>query len=75
VWAVGSIGGAIDPYPTTKLLIVHWNGAAWSRIPAPGTGQLLAVAAERSGSGVSAAGVSTAHPAYLGPLTEYRCPG
>jgi hypothetical protein len=75
VWAVGSIGGAIDPYPTTKPLVVHWNGAAWSRIPAPGTGQLLAVAAERSGSGVSAAGVSTAHPTYLGPLTEYRCPG
>jgi len=74
-WAVGSIGGTIDPYPTTKPLIAHWNGAAWSRVPAPGTGQLLGVAAQRSGRGITAAGVSTASPAYLAPLTEHRCAG
>lgn len=75
VWAVGSAGGAIDPYPTTRPLVLHWNGSAWSRVPAPGRGQLLGVAAERYGSGISAVGVSTANSGYLAPLAEHTCPG
>jgi len=75
VWAVGSVGGAIDPYPTTRPLIVHWTGSAWSAVPAPGTGQLLGVAADRHSSGISAVGVSTANSGYLAPLAEHRCPG
>ena len=74
-WAVGSIGGAIDAYTTTKPLIEHWNGTTWSQLPAPGTGQLRAVAAQRSGHGVTAVGLSTASSAYVAPLAEHTCPG
>jgi len=75
VWAVGSVGGVLDAFPTTKPLIVHWNGSAWSRVAAPGTGQLLAAAAEPSGTGVTAVGISSANHAYLAPLAEHVCPG
>jgi hypothetical protein len=42
-WAVGSVGS----FPTTKTLIVHWNGTAWRRVSSPSPGPydgLLSVA-------------------------------
>ena len=43
-WAVGSTGG-----PAQTVLMLHWNGAAWSRVTSPGVltgtaGQLSAIA-------------------------------
>jgi hypothetical protein len=79
VWAVGGVGSFLDPdnsYP----LALHWDGSAWTQIgvSAPTVGELLGVAAEPGGAGVSATGdtVKPAQPnAYAGTLTEHLCPG
>jgi hypothetical protein len=79
VWAVGGVGSFLDPQFSWPL-IVHWNGSYWSEI-SPSTfapGELLGVAAEPGGTGVSAVGdrIRAAVPyAYIGTLAEHVCPG
>jgi hypothetical protein len=71
VWAVGSYGNA-DPY--LYPLAEHWDGQAWSQVSAPSIGQLLGVAAEPRGTGVSATGDTTGAPTFVGTLAEHLCP-
>jgi hypothetical protein len=79
VWAVGGVGAFLDPDSSSPLAL-HWDGASWTQasIPAPTVGELLGVAAEPAGAGVSATG-DTVKPAqpneYVGTLAEHRCPG
>jgi hypothetical protein len=71
VWAVGSHG--IDP-TSDPPLAEHWDGTRWRVVGVPSKGQLLAIAAEPAGTGLSAVGdhyTST----YVGTLAEHLCPG
>ena len=35
VWAVGEASSG-QPFALSKILIVHWDGTAWTRVPSPG---------------------------------------
>jgi hypothetical protein len=37
-WAVGSSTSLVDGLPVQRPLIVHWDGASWAAVPAPGAG-------------------------------------
>ena len=77
VWAVGSVDGVLDTLTSTTPLVAHWDGSAWTQVIAPGSGQLLGLAAEPAGAGLSATG-ATIKPAsptdYLGTLAQHLCP-
>jgi hypothetical protein len=78
-WAVGGVGSFLNPQFSSPLTL-HWDGSAWTQlgVPAPAVGELLGVAAEPAGAGVSATG-DTVKPAqpnpYVGTLAEHLCPG
>jgi hypothetical protein len=78
-WAVGGVGAFLNPQFSAPLAL-HWDGSGWTRVsvPAPAGGELLGVAAEPAGAGVSATG-DTVKPAtpygYVGTLSEHLCPG
>jgi hypothetical protein len=76
IWAVGSIGGTLDVNPSTQPLVVRWDGTSWTAgSAAPNqSGQLLGVAAEPGGSGLSAVG-DTDTSVFLSTLAEHVCPG
>jgi hypothetical protein len=47
-WAFGYFGSGTSRSLTSVLVILHWNGAAWTRVPSPGPGldsQVIDVAA------------------------------
>jgi len=69
VWAVGSRG--LDP-TTDPPLAEHWDGNRWNVVTAPSQGQLLGVAVEPGGTGLSATG--DYDTTYLGTLAEHLCP-
>lgn len=79
VWAVGSVGYFLDAQFSVPLTL-HWDGSHWRAATpiAPVPGELLAVAAEPGGTGLSATG-DTLRPAqpypYLGTLVQHVCPG
>src|SRR6266536_3281265 len=79
VWAVGGVGAFLNPQFSTPLAL-RWDGSSWTQtgIPAPAVGELLGVAAEPAGAGVSGVG-DTVKPAqpypYVGTLAEHLCPG
>jgi hypothetical protein len=80
-WAVGGVGYFLDPEFSSPLLL-HWNGSSWSSISAstsaPMRGELLGVAAEPAGTGISAVGdrLAPAQPyPYIGTLSAHLCPG
>lgn len=79
VWAVGGVGDFLNPQLSSPLA-VHWDGSRWTQVlvPAPAAGELLGVAAEPAGAGISATG-DTLKPAqpypYIGTLAEHLCPG
>ena len=70
LWAVGSHG--LDP-TSDPPLTEHWDGTAWTVVAGPSEGQLLGVAVEPSGTGISATGNRQAST-YLGTLAEHLCP-
>ncbi len=79
VWAVGGVGSFLDPQFSSPLTL-HWNGSSGARVTAsaPTPGELLGVAAEPGGTGISAVGsrVKPAQPyPYIGTLAEHVCPG
>jgi hypothetical protein len=43
VWAVGGFGEDGYGRATVVPLVVHWNGSAWTRVPLPDDGPMLAV--------------------------------
>jgi hypothetical protein len=79
VWAVGGVGSFLNPAFSSPLAL-HWDGSSWTQVsvPAPTVGELLGVAAEPAGAGVSATG-DTVKPAqpneYVGTIAEHLCPG
>ena len=76
IWAVGSIGGTLDVNPDTQPLVARWDGTSWTASSAAPnqSGQLLGVAAEPEGSGLSAVG-DTDTTVFLSTLAEHLCPG
>jgi hypothetical protein len=70
VWAVGSHG--LDP-TSDPPLSEHWDGTSWRVVRTASGAQLLGVAAESSGTGVSATGDNDTLPC-LGTLAEHLCP-
>jgi hypothetical protein len=76
VWAVGSIGGTLDFSASTLPLIARWNGSGWAAVDASPnqSGQLMAVAAEPGGSGVSATGHADT-TVFVSTLAQHVCPG
>lgn len=79
VWAVGGVGAFLSPEFSSPLAL-HWDGSSWTQvsIAAPTAGELLGVAGEPAGAGISATG-ATVKPAqpypYIGTLAEHLCPG
>jgi hypothetical protein len=78
-WAVGGVGAFLNPQFSAPLAL-HWDGSGWTQtaVPAPAVGELLGVAPEPAGAGVSATGdtVKPAQPyGYVGTLAEHLCPG
>ena len=79
VWAVGGVGAFLNAEFSSPLAL-HWDGSAWQQlaVSAPAKGELLGVAAEPAGMGISAVG-DTVKPAlpnpYIGTLAEHLCPG
>jgi hypothetical protein len=79
VWAVGGVGAFLNPEFSSPLAL-HWDGSGWTQVAvaAPSAGELLGVAAEPAGAGISATG-DTVKPAspnpYIGTLAEHLCPG
>jgi len=79
VYAVGGVGSFLSPEFSSPLAL-HWDGTSWtqSTVSAPAAGELLGIAAEPSGAGISATG-DTVKPAqpfpYIGTLAEHLCPG
>jgi hypothetical protein len=77
VWAVGGVGSFLDPQFSSPLAL-HWGGSGWTQVSvtAPAAGELLGVAAEPAGAGISAVG-DTIKPAqpypYVGTLAERLC--
>jgi hypothetical protein len=77
VWAVGGVGAFLNPQFSAPLSL-HWNGTSWDQVgvAAPAAGELLGVAAEPAGAGISATG-DTVKPAepypYIGTLAEHVC--
>jgi len=67
VWAVGSFGNP-SPKPTSPL-IVHWNGARWTRVTVPHFpyGELNAVAAVSKNDAWAVGYNETQVPGYLDP--------
>jgi hypothetical protein len=63
-WAVGHIAGS---GPSSRTLILHWNGTAWARVlsPSPGSSDDLAGVAATSGSDAWAVGHATLQPLIL----------
>jgi hypothetical protein len=74
IWAVGSIGGTLDVNPSTQPLVVHWDGTSWTAdSAAPNqSGQLLGVAVESGGPGLSAVG-DWDTTVFLSTLAEHVC--
>lgn len=76
VWAVGSIGGTLDFSSSTQQLIARWDGSAWTAVGAAPSqsGQLVGVATEPGGSGVSTTGHADT-TVFVSTLAEHVCPG
>lgn len=78
VWAVGGVGAFLNPQFSSPLAL-HWDGFQWAQtsVSAPAVGELLGVAGEPAGAGLSTVG-DTVKPAqpypYVGTLAEHLCP-
>jgi hypothetical protein len=72
VWAVGTFGNSD---PDLFALAEHWDGVSWTQVPMnPPIGRLLGVAAEPTGTGISATGDRDGPGFAVVTLAEHLCP-
>jgi hypothetical protein len=69
VWAVGSYLSAGAP----RSLVLHWNGARWSRVAAPGTGLSTVAVVPGSRQAWAVGGSYLGKRLVLDNVLRYRC--